>query len=127
VSAPRFRYAATVLGAPDPTALADFYQELLGLERRVDEPGWIMLASADGSTRLSFQEEDTYEAPVWPPEPGRQQMMLHLDIGTDDLDAAVARAVALGARSADHQPQPDVRVMLDPAGHPFCLFPWPDL
>jgi hypothetical protein len=23
---------------------------------------------------------------------------------------------------ADHQPQDDVRVMLDPAGHPFCLY-----
>ena len=24
---------------------------------------------------------------------------------------------------ADHQPQADVTVMLDPEGHPFCLFP----
>jgi hypothetical protein len=23
---------------------------------------------------------------------------------------------------AGHQPQPDVRVLLDPAGHPFCLY-----
>ena len=22
---------------------------------------------------------------------------------------------------------PPVMVLLDPAGHPFCLFPWPDL
>ena len=27
-----------------------------------------------------------------------------------------------GARPAELQPQADVRVMLDPAGHPFCLF-----
>jgi Glyoxalase-like domain len=34
---------------------------------------------------------------------------------------AVAEAVALGAKVADHQPQDNVRVLFDPAGHPFCL------
>ena len=48
--------------------------------------------------------------------------MLHFEIKVDDLDAAVAHAVELGARVAEHQPQPRVRVMLDPAGHPFCLY-----
>ena len=38
------------------------------------------------------------------------------------VDAAVAAAERLGARQADSQPQPALwRVMLDPAGHPFCL------
>jgi hypothetical protein len=45
-----------------------------------------------------------------------------LDIAVDDLAAAPARAVALGAIEAAFQPQDDVRVMLDPDGHPFCLF-----
>jgi hypothetical protein len=27
-----------------------------------------------------------------------------------------------GAQVAGFQPQDDVRVMLDPAGHPFCLY-----
>lgn len=49
-------------------------------------------------------------------------MMVHLDIGVDDLDAASAHAVAAGARVAQFQPQAGVRVHLDPAGHPFCLF-----
>jgi hypothetical protein len=52
-------------------------------------------------------------------------MMLHLDIATDDLDAAVALAVVAGGRLADLQPQPHVRVVLDPHGHPFCLFVGP--
>ena len=47
--------------------------------------------------------------------------MMHLDIEVTDLDAAAADAVALGARVADFQPQDNVRVLLDPAGHPFCL------
>jgi hypothetical protein len=49
-------------------------------------------------------------------------MMLHLDIEVPDLDAAVEAAVAAGATLAAHQPHNDVRVLLDPAGHPFCLY-----
>jgi hypothetical protein len=49
-------------------------------------------------------------------------MQLHLDIGVEDLAAEVARAEGLGARQADWQPQEDVRVLHDPAGHLFCLF-----
>ena len=49
-------------------------------------------------------------------------MMLHLDIAVDDLRAGVAWALEAGATEAEYQPQEHVRVMLDPAGHPFCLF-----
>ena len=49
-------------------------------------------------------------------------MQLHLDIRVDDLAAATEHALATGARLADFQPQDDVRVLLDPAGHPFCFF-----
>jgi predicted enzyme related to lactoylglutathione lyase len=60
---------------------------------------------------------------VWPTrKPGEQQMMLHLDIEVDDLEGETARAVAEGATLHAHQPQDDVRVLLDPAGHPFCLW-----
>ena len=47
--------------------------------------------------------------------------MMHLDVQVGDLDDAAAEAVALGATLAGHQPQDHVRVLLDPAGHPFCL------
>ena len=49
-------------------------------------------------------------------------MMAHLEILVDDLDAAVAVAVAAGATVAEFQPQDGVRVCLDPDGHPFCLY-----
>ena len=62
---------------------------------------------------------------VWPAAPGEQQMMSHLDIAVENLEAGVAWALESGARLAEFQPQQDVRVMLDPAGHPFCLFPGP--
>ena len=49
-------------------------------------------------------------------------MQLHLDLEVADVDEAVVWALACGAELADFQPQPDVRVMLDPAGHPFCYY-----
>jgi hypothetical protein len=47
--------------------------------------------------------------------------MMHFDFQVGDLDSAVAEAVALGATLAEHQPQENVRVLFDPAGHPLCL------
>jgi catechol 2,3-dioxygenase-like lactoylglutathione lyase family enzyme len=114
--------AATVLGSPDPQRLADFYQALLGWNRLDNKPGWVTLQPSSGGTGLSFQHEASFMPPRWPSSAEAQQMMMHLDIATDDLDAAVSRAEALGARLADFQPQSHVRVMLDPDGHPFCLF-----
>jgi len=69
-----------------------------------------------------FKTEEIYERPTWPATSGKQQMMLHLDIGVRDLAAGVEDAVRLGAALPSHQPQEDVRVPLDPAGHPFCLY-----
>jgi catechol 2,3-dioxygenase-like lactoylglutathione lyase family enzyme len=119
---PRLTLAATVLDSPDARELAAFYERLLGWSRYDDEPEWVMLRAPDGGAGLSFQTEPTYVPPVWPANPQKQQMMAHLDIKVDDLDAASAHAVALGATVADFQPQDNVRVHLDPAGHPFCLF-----
>ncbi len=119
---PRFRLTSTVLDSPDPKGLALFYQRLLGWPFDTDEPEWVILRPADGGAGLSFQLEADHVPPVWPAGPGDQRMQLHLDIEVDDLDAAVAVAVEAGARVADFQPQDDVRVCLDPAGHPFCLW-----
>lgn len=49
-------------------------------------------------------------------------MLMHLDIGVDDLDAGIRWATALGTSEATHRPQQGVRVMLDPEVSPFCLF-----
>lgn len=118
----RFTLKATVLGTPDPQGLARFYADLFGWQVDHDQPGWVTLKAPGGGPALSFQEESGHVPPVWPAGVGDQQMQVHLDIRVDDLDAAVDAAVALGARLAAVQPQDDVRVCLDPAGHPFCLF-----
>lgn len=49
-------------------------------------------------------------------------MMMYLDIGIEDLAAATAHAIDLGATLAPYQPQNHVRALLAPAGHPFCLY-----
>jgi catechol 2,3-dioxygenase-like lactoylglutathione lyase family enzyme len=123
MEASEMRLSATVLGSPDPDALASFYQRLLGYQRTQDEPGWVTIRPPGGhGPGLSFQREDDHVPPAWPAGPGDQQMQLHLDIRVEDLVAATGFAQSLGARVAEFQPQDDVRVMLDPAGHPFCLY-----
>lgn len=111
----------TAIEAPDPAALARFYSALLGWPIGHEEPGATVLATAPGGPFVVFQQAHGYQPPVWPPVAGRQRTMMHLDIQVGDLDAAVAEAVALGAALAGEQPQEHVRVLLDPAGHPFCL------
>jgi catechol 2,3-dioxygenase-like lactoylglutathione lyase family enzyme len=119
---PRMTLTATVLGAPDARELAQFYSRLLDWPIATDEPDWVTMRRPDGSPGLSFQTEPDHVAPTWPPVDGAQQMMMHLDIRVDDLEAAGRHAAALGARLAEFQPQEGVRVWLDPVGHPFCLF-----
>ncbi|MFL6003633.1 MAG: VOC family protein [Nocardioides sp.] len=124
MTTPRFDLRSTVLGTPDPRGLASFYRALLGWDVIDEEDEWVKLKPAgnpDG-TGLSFQLEEGHRPPAWPAREGDQQMQLHLDIGVDDLASGEAGALALGAVLASYQPQDDVRVLLDPAGHPFCLF-----
>ncbi len=111
----------TAIEAPDPGALAHFYSELLGWPIGHEEPGTAILAAPQGSIYIVFQQATGYQVPVWPPAEGEQRPMMHFDFQVGDLDSAVAEALALGATVARHQPQANVRVFLDPAGHPFCL------
>lgn len=124
---PRLRFTTTTLSSRDARRLASFYERLLGWERAIDEAGWVLLreSAADGH-RIGIHEDVAYVPPVWPSRAGEQLMMAHMEIATTDVDAAAAHAGACGARFSDVQPQDDVRVMLDPDGHPFCLFHWAD-
>jgi catechol 2,3-dioxygenase-like lactoylglutathione lyase family enzyme len=110
------------LEAPDPRELLAFWSEVLGVPiHGVDDTGGT-LDFGEGVGSFAVQKAEVYEPPVWPPEPGKQGMQMHIEVEVTDLGAAVAHAIELGATEAAHQPQDDVRVMLDPAGHPFCLY-----
>ncbi|WP_040337177.1 VOC family protein [Candidatus Blastococcus massiliensis] len=121
---PGFTFTATVLGTPDPRGLARFYQRMLGWPLRDDTDEWATLRPADGGTGLSFQLERDHVRPVWPPEPGTQQMQQHLDFLVEDLAAATATALEAGAEQIGgyDDPRELVRIFADPAGHVFCLF-----
>ncbi len=125
---------SVTINAPDPRELAAFYARMLGWPVTASDPprpgkppedGWAQIRPPEGEEgpTLNFEyEEAGYVPPAWPSVTGRQQSMEHLDIAVGDLDATVAWAVEAGAKLADFQPQEDVRVLFDPAGHPFCLF-----
>ena len=112
-----------VLDSSDARELAHFYQRLLGWQIFHESPGWVDLAPSEtAGYNFAFATEEHYVRPVWPTEVGKPQMQFHLDIEVDDLQEGVDYALSVGAELADFQPQEKVRVMLDPAGHPFCLY-----
>jgi catechol 2,3-dioxygenase-like lactoylglutathione lyase family enzyme len=124
---PRLQVGAVTITSEPGRAreLADFYHRLLGwpIVEVGAKGGWAQLRPPEGETgpTINVEEDRAHGRPVWPSQPGQQTATMHLDIGVDDLDAAVAWAVGAGATQAEHQPQQHVRVMLDPHGHPFCL------
>jgi catechol 2,3-dioxygenase-like lactoylglutathione lyase family enzyme len=136
---PSVTFRTVNLDCSDAREMARFYGGLLGWEPTAVEPGWVLMRNPQGGTGLSFQQTDRYERPAWPEEPGRQQKMLHLDLrvsppgadgeggysgeaGQAALDAAVRLALSVGGTLAEPQFREDLRVVLDPAGHPLCLF-----
>ena len=118
----RHDWWGVVLDAPDVAVLATFYAELRGWTIHHLDGVDASLDVGEGMAYLNIQLNADYVRPTWPTEPGKQQMMLHLDFEVTDLEAETERAVALGATLPAHQPQDNVRVLLDPAGHPFCLY-----
>jgi predicted enzyme related to lactoylglutathione lyase len=112
------RYPSFVIDCPDAAALAAFYGALLDWKVKASAD-WADLRPDDESACVSFQQVEDYTPPSWPGQQIPQQM--HLDVIVDDLDAAEAAVLALGATKHEHQPGTTFRVFLDPAGHPFCL------
>lgn len=74
----------------------------------------------ESTTKLVFQQIKNYQRPIWPEEDGKQQQMIHMDFYSDDVEKDVERALNYGASLAKYQ-SGDWKVLLDPAGHPFCI------
>ena len=113
------RLGVTAFDCPDALALADFYNSIIGGDLVPgDDDGWVEVHTPTG--RLAFQQIGDHRRPTWPGGDVPQQG--HIDIDVQNLDGAEAAVLRLGAEMADTQPSPDqFRVMIDPAGHPFCL------
>jgi hypothetical protein len=116
------KLAAAMVDCPEPRTLAAFYLALTGWDTIYEDDDYVAVAPrGDTHPSIGFQRVEPYSRPGWP-DPSHPQQ-LHLDFYADaDLDTAEAAALVLGAQLAEHQPRPERwRVMLDPAGHPFCL------
>ncbi|WP_194891465.1 VOC family protein [Catenulispora pinisilvae] len=112
------RLAGVSLDTDDPHGLASFYQHLLGLEVFLDSDDVVALKGA--GFLLTTQRVAGYVPPDWPSGPTPKEM--HLDVAVADLERAESLALSLGATRAAYQPAPEEwRVLIDPAGHPFCL------
>jgi hypothetical protein len=120
--------AMITLDSADPARLAAFWAEFLG-GRIIHETDEVVVVSTDRGGIATCRVPD-YTPPTWPA--GDKPKHMHLDLAVEDKDAAETEALRLGARVAENQPGGDTwRVLLDPAGHPFCLtsipLGWPAL
>lgn len=107
------------LDCADPRVLADFYLRLLGGTQLW--AGDNAAAVRAGTVVLIAQRVDDHRRPSWP-----GSSIVHLDLGSADfdLDQQTAFALECGATRPEQQPDPRWTVLLDPAGHPFCLTPF---
>jgi hypothetical protein len=106
------------LDCADPAELGEFWANMLGGNLIAVSPDIVAVQSP--WVWLTALRVDDHTPPTWPTNDVPKQ--IHLDLAVADLQEAVAEAERLGARSVARQPAPDRwRVLLDPAGHPFCL------
>lgn len=111
-------YAGVSLDCDDPAALAAFWAEALGWETGFTSDEFVFLGSPGSG--LGLVKVDKYVPPTWPDHDVPKQA--HLELSVADLDAGEAALIGIGATKPDFQPQPERwRVLLDPAGHPFCI------
>ncbi|MFZ9986800.1 MAG: VOC family protein [Candidatus Nanopelagicales bacterium] len=111
------------LDVNDPATMIAFWSAVLGYavedEGRFDAPDrtyWSLVDPTDRGPRLVIQVV---------PEPVTAKPRLHIDVHEPDIEAAAARAVALGATRIDGSPVVEVGTswirLADPEGNVFCI------
>jgi predicted enzyme related to lactoylglutathione lyase len=108
-----------VLDCGDATGLADFWSAALGYAQgQPIEQFSVLPPPGDTRPHLILQQV---------PEPKAGKNRMHLDLHAADLDAGMARLVALGARKLQEAPNCLGAycwfLMADPEGNEFCLAP----
>lgn len=115
-TAPVATLAMVTLDAPNAAVLGEFYSSVLGWPIAYSDENYAMLTGP--SHALGIGTIPDYQRPSWPDDGHKQ---FHLDLAADDIQAAADRCVELGATRAEPQPGETWVVLLDPAGHPFCI------
>ena len=115
------------IDVPDIVAAEAFYTAALGLHvgRRFDQD-FVELLGADAPIYLLRKDAGTSIGPAGGDvrRYGRHWCPIHPDFTVDDMDAAIARAVAAGAvQEGDtcEAPYGKLAMFADPFGHGFCL------
>ena len=119
----RIKMYCVTLDCNNSEELASFYAALLNWEKGSNEDGWAWVTGPEKYPFILFQQIADYKSPEWPQKPNTQQQMAHIDFAVNDLEKAVQHAVRCGAKIASEQFSENWMVMIDPAGHPFCLCP----
>jgi len=113
--------AAIIIDCADPRPVAYFYVAAAAGEVIRDDPDGVLIRI--NGNNVIFRQVPNYRPPSWPD--ASEQMQVHFDFNVDDMATARTRLEELGARTAEYQPHdPDLMaVMMDPAGHLFCIGP----
>lgn len=125
----------TAIDAQGCRRLAEFYRELLGLhyrdgeepptDGRPDDADWLVLLDDGGNRVITVQEKRETTPPTWPSEQVPMQMHMDFKVPTvEELERHRERAETLGARLLNDRSRDEeepLYVLVDPAGHPFCL------
>ncbi len=117
-----FRLATICNDCAESAPMVAFYSRVLGWEETHRDGDFVITRDPRTGCNYSFDPMGLkYRAPTWPEESAGQDKQMHFEVGCDELEAGVAFALDCGARLAEFQGRQDLRVMLDPAGHVFCL------
>ncbi len=110
--------ASVVINATDVEPVVAFWAALLEVEEASRFPGFVFLRPQhDGGVSVAIQQV--------PEEKETARNRVHVDLGVEDLEAATARAIELGATQVEEHAIGDFtwRVFQDPGGNEFCFAP----
>ena len=111
--------SSIMINSTNAKALAAFWSSYLETGIDAEHEGFIWLGRRAGETRLAFQQVEHATE-------GRRR--LHLDFGSHDVDADIARATTLGATEVEDHSIGGFHwhVLADPDGNEFCIGPVED-
>ena len=110
------------LEAPDPHVLLAFWSAILDKPIHSEDEEGGALDFVEGVAYLAVQKADVYEPPVWPPSPGARACSCTSRSRSRTWRPRSSTRSSWARRWRSASPRTTCACMLDPAGHPFCLY-----